>query len=99
MIVSRILARGRVTIPPEVREALALKAGDTLNYETDGNRVFVTKGVSGADEHGEDLLTDAELEPIIDAALADIGETYTADEVFGDVRAHIESLRGRADAA
>ena len=99
MIASRIQSKGRVTVPPEVCEALRLKAGDVLNYEIDGDRVFVTKGVSETDEHGEDLMTDAELDPIIDAALADMGEAYSADEVFDELHARIEALRGQMDAA
>ena len=40
---SRITTRGRTTIPPEVREALGLEAGDEIAWVHDGDAVYVSK--------------------------------------------------------
>ena len=43
MIHSRISSKAQTTIPKAVRIALALKEGDELSYEIDGNRVILTR--------------------------------------------------------
>ena len=98
MIYSEVLPRGRIDIPVEVREALGLKPGDKLRYEIDGDRVVLSKG-GNEEDHGDDLMTNEELKPIIDAALADDRPTLSADEAFAEIRAHIAVVAGRADAA
>jgi AbrB family looped-hinge helix DNA binding protein len=42
MLTSTISARGTTTIPKEVCEALHLKPGDTLRWDIDGRKVFVS---------------------------------------------------------
>lgn len=97
MIEGSISSRGRITIPPEVRDALGLRPGDMLRYEIEGDHVILSRGT---DEHGaDDLVSDDELRPIIEAALADDRPTYPAEEVFARLRQHIETLRESKDAA
>lgn len=43
MIHSRISSKAQTTIPKAVRIALALKEGDALAYEIDGDRVILTR--------------------------------------------------------
>lgn len=43
MIISRITSKAQTTIPQPVRKALALRPGDELAYQIDGDRVIVTK--------------------------------------------------------
>ena len=43
MIQSRIAEEARTTIPPEVREALGLRDGDTLAYLIEDGRVILTR--------------------------------------------------------
>ena len=98
MIVTKIQSRGEAEVPIEVREALGVGPGDLLRYEIEDGRVIVSK----ADEADldDDLIDDETLRPIIDAAFASLGgPTYSAEETFGELRAHIESLRRRTDAA
>ncbi len=42
MIHSRISSKAQTTIPKAVRLALALKEGDELSYEIEGDRVILT---------------------------------------------------------
>ena len=48
---SRITSRGQTTIPKSIREAAGLYAGDTLTFETDGDRVVVRKAAQEHDDH------------------------------------------------
>lgn len=43
MNVSRVSAKGQVTIPAEIREAMSLQAGDLLLYEMEGKIVKIRK--------------------------------------------------------
>lgn len=41
MLHSTVTSKGQTTIPGEVREALQIKPGDTLDYSIEGDRVTV----------------------------------------------------------
>lgn len=99
MIVRRIQSRGRTMMPPEICEALGVKAGDTLSYAIEGDKVVLTRDASSDDAHGPDTISDEAMDPIIDQALADNSCTFSAGEVFGGIRARLEERRGRMDAA
>ncbi len=43
MEISKITAKGRVTIPHALRKAADLKTGDKLVFELDGDSLIVTK--------------------------------------------------------
>ena len=43
MIVSKISGKGQTTIPPVVRKALHLRAGDCLRYQIDNGQVILTR--------------------------------------------------------
>ena len=43
MITSKLMAGGRTTIPPPVRAALRLQAGDELLYTIEPERVVLTR--------------------------------------------------------
>ncbi|MDQ6677369.1 MAG: AbrB/MazE/SpoVT family DNA-binding domain-containing protein [Acidobacteriota bacterium] len=38
---STVTSKGQITVPKRVRERLGLKAGDSLEFVTDGDRTFV----------------------------------------------------------
>lgn len=40
----RLTIKGQVTIPKDVRDFLALRAGEPVAFEKEGGRVFVRKG-------------------------------------------------------
>ncbi len=43
MIVSKLTSKAQTTVPLPVRKALRLKAGDSLRYEIEGDRVVLTR--------------------------------------------------------
>jgi antitoxin PrlF len=43
MIQSRITAKSQTTVPQAVRRALGIRAGDSLEYEIEGDRVVLRK--------------------------------------------------------
>lgn len=43
MISTKITSDGRVTIPPEVREALRLEPGDTIIFDISGQWVTISR--------------------------------------------------------
>ena len=55
MKLSRVRAHGQTTIPKSIREAAGLYAGDTLAFETDGDRVTVRKVPRARGDHARDL--------------------------------------------
>ncbi len=40
---SKITSKGQITIPKDVREALALEQGDTIDFRVDGDHAVVKK--------------------------------------------------------
>jgi len=47
MIKSKVTSKAQTTIPRPVRAALQIHAGDELVYAIDGERVVLTKSISG----------------------------------------------------
>jgi len=43
MVTSKISIKGQTTIPSDIRKFLGLRAGDTIDFERDGDRVVVCK--------------------------------------------------------
>ena len=43
---ARVTSKGQVTIPKEIRQALRVREGDTLIFETDGRGVHLRPGQS-----------------------------------------------------
>lgn len=71
-----------------------------MTFSIEGAEIMMWKRRPEEDEHGDDdLFTDEESEPIIAEALADLGETYSAEEVFAELRERIDAHARRADAA
>ena len=52
---SKVTASGQTMIPKSIREAAGLYAGDTLAFETDGNRVVVRKVSRERDDESWDI--------------------------------------------
>jgi len=52
---SRVTASGQTMIPKSIREAAGLYAGDTLAFETDGDRVVVRKVSRERDDESQDI--------------------------------------------
>ena len=55
MKIARLSARGQTTIPKSIREAAGIYVGDTLAFETDGDRVVVRKVLRGRTDTEQDL--------------------------------------------
>lgn len=47
MITSKLTSKAQTTIPQPVRLALGVAEGDELAYQIDGDKVILTKAVSG----------------------------------------------------
>ena len=43
MVVSKLSAKGQVTIPKEVREKLGVEPGDGIGYEVEGDAVRIRR--------------------------------------------------------
>ena len=52
---SKVTARGQTMIPKSIREAAGLYAGDTLAFETEGDRVVVRKVSRERDDESRDI--------------------------------------------
>ena len=52
---SRVKASGQTMIPKSIREAAGLYAGDTLAFETEGDRVVVRKVSRERDDESRDI--------------------------------------------
>lgn len=52
---SKVKASGQTMIPKSIREAAGLYAGDTLAFETDGDRVVVRKVSREPDDESRDI--------------------------------------------
>ena len=52
---SKVTARGQTMIPKSIREAAGLYTGDTLAFETDGDRVVVRKVSREQDDESRDI--------------------------------------------
>lgn len=46
MITSTLMAKGRTTVPLQVRQALRLREGDEISYSIEGDGVTMRKGSS-----------------------------------------------------
>ena len=51
MQLAKISARGRLTIPKSVREAVSLGAGDVIAFEIEGDHVVVRKVNEGKSDY------------------------------------------------
>lgn len=51
MVLARVGARGRTTIPKSIRDAAGLHEGDTIAFEFEGDRLVVHKVVPGRHEY------------------------------------------------
>ena len=97
MIVSRMTSEGKATLPSEVCDALGLSPGDRVAYEIDGDQVVISKGAVPRD--GFAAMPEAELQAMIDAALANQHLSIPIDEAFAKVRSRIEARAARMNAA
>ena len=55
MKVAKLSAGGQTAIPKSIREAAGIYAGDTLAFETDGERVVVRRVVRGREDTARDV--------------------------------------------
>ena len=55
MKVSKLSAGGQTSIPKSIREAAGIYAGDTLAFETDGERVVVRRVARGREDTARDI--------------------------------------------
>ena len=55
MKVARLSAGGRTAIPESIREAAGIYVGDTLAFETDGERVVVRRVAHGREDTAHDI--------------------------------------------
>jgi AbrB family looped-hinge helix DNA binding protein len=51
MHVAKITAKGQLTVPKKVREAVRLKTGDVVAFEVEDDRVLMRKLAPGGDEY------------------------------------------------
>ncbi|MBS7645539.1 MAG: AbrB/MazE/SpoVT family DNA-binding domain-containing protein [Candidatus Bathyarchaeia archaeon] len=67
----KVLQKGKITIPVEVRERLGIKEGDTLTLEVSGGRVFLLpqRALLNPTEALDGLARDISLEEPIEEAL------------------------------
>jgi len=41
--ISRVTARGQITIPKEIREKLGIKKGNMVSFRIEGNKIIIQK--------------------------------------------------------
>ena len=74
MELAKIGARGRTTIPKNIRDAADLREGDVIAFEIDGDHLVVRKVVPGQNEypHGLSKLMGEWLSPEDEEAWRDL---------------------------
>ena len=55
MKVAKLSAGGQTSIPKSIREAAGIYVGDTLAFETDGERVVVRRVARGREDTAQDF--------------------------------------------
>lgn len=97
MIVTRLDADARASIPAEVMDALGLKPGDRIAFNIVDGEVILHRFQSEEEIDEETGMTIGALRAFVAEGLD--GPTIPMEEAFDQVRAHIDEVARRSNAA
>ena len=86
MAASKILERGQITIPKQIRESLGLKKGDIVDTRIEGDCVVITPKKSVTPEDWDKLLE-------VMNTVHEQNKGISEEEVYQDVQRAVEELR------
>jgi len=86
MAAAKILERGQITIPKQIRESLGLKKGDIVDTRIEGDCVVITPKKSVTPEDWDKLLQ-------VMSTVHEENKGISEEEVYQDVQRAVEELR------
>ncbi len=77
---AKITSKGQITIPAEIRKALAMEPGDRLSFVVDGDAVRVERQQSWVERTAGILRSTEPRPPLTEREMKQLKETAWADE-------------------